>query len=98
VNPFSDAFNKVDRAVKAKQDYETKQIKQIFHDLVSGKYKSADDLKDDELKRLFALRDGSGKFDFEAIVAETEKKRAPLAAAIREAFVPVTHTLRIAAE
>lgn len=98
VNPFSDAFNKVDRAVKAKQDYETKQIKQIFHDLVSGKYKSAEDIKDEELKRLFALRDSNGKFDFEAIVAETEKKRAPLAAAIREAFVPVTHTLRIAAE
>jgi len=98
VNPFSDAFNKVDRAVKAKQDYETKQIKQIFHDLVSGKYKTADDVKDEELKRLFALRDSAGKFDFEAIVAETEKKRAPLAAAIREAFVPVTHTLRIAVE
>jgi lysophospholipase L1-like esterase len=97
-NPFSDAFNAVDRAVKAKQDYETKQIKQIFHDLVSGKYKTADDVKDAEMKRLFALRDGTGKFDIEAIVAETEKKRAPLAAAIREAFVPVTHALRIAAE
>ena len=30
-NPFSDAFNRVDEAVKAKQDYETKQIKKIFH-------------------------------------------------------------------
>jgi lysophospholipase L1-like esterase len=98
VNPFSDAFNKVDRAVKAKQDYETKQIKQIFHDLVSGKYKSADDLKDEEMKRLFALRGPDGKFDRDMIAAETEKKRGPLAAAIREAFVPVTHTLSIAPE
>lgn len=30
-NPFSDAFAKVDDAVKAKQSYETKQIKNIFH-------------------------------------------------------------------
>lgn len=31
VNPFSDAFQKVDAAVAAKQAYETRQIKQIFH-------------------------------------------------------------------
>jgi hypothetical protein len=31
VNPFSDAFKKVDEAVAAKQSYETKQIKNIFH-------------------------------------------------------------------
>jgi hypothetical protein len=31
VNPFSDAFQKVDGAVAAKQAYETRQIKQIFH-------------------------------------------------------------------
>lgn len=30
-NPFSDAFKKVDEAVAAKQAYETKQIKQVFH-------------------------------------------------------------------
>jgi lysophospholipase L1-like esterase len=30
-NPFCDAFKKVDEAVAAKQAYETKQIKQIFH-------------------------------------------------------------------
>jgi hypothetical protein len=30
-NPFSEAFRKVDEAVAAKQAYETKQIKQIFH-------------------------------------------------------------------
>jgi hypothetical protein len=31
VNPFSEPFKKVDEAVAAKQAYETKQIKQIFH-------------------------------------------------------------------
>jgi hypothetical protein len=30
VNPFSDAFAKVDAAITAKQSYETKQIKQTF--------------------------------------------------------------------
>jgi hypothetical protein len=30
VNPFSEAFASVDKAVAAKQSYETKQIKQIF--------------------------------------------------------------------
>ena len=30
-NPFSDAFAKVDRAVAAKQGYETRQIKDLFH-------------------------------------------------------------------
>jgi hypothetical protein len=31
VNPFSEAFNKVDNAVIAKQNYETHQIKELFH-------------------------------------------------------------------
>jgi lysophospholipase L1-like esterase len=31
VNPFSDAFNRVDDAVAKKQAYETRQIKELFH-------------------------------------------------------------------
>jgi lysophospholipase L1-like esterase len=31
VNPFSEAFAKVDAAVAAKQEYETRQIKDLFH-------------------------------------------------------------------
>ena len=31
VNPFSDAFKRVDEAVKKKQEYETEQIKKQFH-------------------------------------------------------------------
>ena len=70
VNPFSEAFNQVDAAVKAKQEYETTQIKKIFHG-------------------------PEGKADMERAVEETEATRAPLAAAIQAAFVPVKHTLTI---
>lgn len=69
-NPFSEAFGKVDAAVLAKQAYETKQVKQVFH----GK---------------------EGKADMEAAVQRTEAERADRVAAIRAAFVPVTHTLRL---
>ncbi len=70
VNPFSEAFRRVDDAVGAKQAYETTQIKKIFHG--------------DE-----------GKQDMEAAVKRTEAERAPLAAAIRAAMVPVRHSIRI---
>jgi hypothetical protein len=73
VNPFSEAFAKVDAAVAAKQAYETKQIKQDF-------------------------RSAEAKTDMEAVAAQTEKEREPLVAAIKSAFVPVTHTIKISAE
>ena len=69
VNPFSEAFQKVDAAVLAKQAFETVQIKTIFH--------------------------GPEGKNMEKAVNTTEEKRAPLAAAIRSAFVPVRHTLRL---
>lgn len=70
--PFDEAFKRLDEAVGRKQNYETKQIKSLFH----GE---------------------EGKVDMEATVALTEKARAPLAAAIRDALVPVSHTLKIEA-
>ncbi len=73
LNPFSEAFAKVDAAVAAKQAYETKQIKGIFH--------GAD-----------------GKADMEAAAAKTEKEREALVEAIKAAFVPVTHRIRITAQ
>ncbi|NBV25091.1 MAG: hypothetical protein EBS05_24620 [Proteobacteria bacterium] len=73
VNPFSEAFNKVDAAVAAKQGYETHQIKNMFH---GPEY----------------------RVEPETIIALTEKFRTPLANAIKTAFVPVTHTLKITAE
>ena len=71
VNPFSDAFNKVDNAVAAKQAYETRQIKELFHG-------------------------PEGKVDLDKTAALTEEVRAPLASAVKDAFVPVTYTIRIA--
>lgn len=73
VNPFSDAFNKVDGAVAAKQGYETHQIKNMFH---GPEFRA----------------------EPETIIALTEKFRTPLANAIKTAFVPVTHSLKVTAE
>jgi hypothetical protein len=73
VNPFTEAFENVDKAVAAKQAYETTQIKTYFHG-------------------------PPGKSDMEVTVDKTERERLPLVAAIRSAFVPVTHTIRIEAE
>jgi len=44
------------------------------------------------------FRSQAAKEDIEAVAAETEKERTPLADAIKAAFVPVTHTLRIEPE
>ncbi len=51
-----------------------------------------------ETKQIKSLFHGEeGKVDMEATVALTEKARAPLAAAIRDALVPVTHSVKIEA-
>ena len=72
-NPFSKAFAKVDAAVAAKQDYETRQIKVLFHG-------------------------PEAQTDMAAVEKFTERFRKPLAAAIHDAFVPVTHTIKIVSE
>ena len=72
-NPFSAAFARVDAAVAAKQDYETRQIKQDFHSQ-------------------------QAQTNMQAVVERTEAERAPLEAAIKAAFMPVTHTITIEAE
>jgi len=71
-NPFCEPFKRVDEAVAAKQAYETKQIKQVFH----SKEAQADMTK---------------------AVEQTEAERAPLAAAIAAAVVPVRHSILIRA-
>jgi hypothetical protein len=96
VNPFSEAFAKVDKAVAAKQSYETRQIKTVFHGL--RQYKTADEIKDEELKRLYASCNIDGKWDKDLVAGETEKTRAPLAQAIKDALVPVTHIIKIEAQ
>ena len=69
-NPFCDAFKRVDQAVAAKQAYETKQIKSVFHSK-------------------------EARTEMDRLVRETEAQRAPLAAAIAAAMVPVEHRLTI---
>jgi len=88
-NPFSAAFAKVDAAVAAKQAYETKQVKTIFHGILQ--YNSRDVNGDREARKIFGEAS-------DLVAADTEKTRAPLAAAIKEAFVPVVHTVRVEAE
>jgi len=72
-NPFSDAFNKVDEAVAAKQAFETTEIKKTF-------------------------RSAEAKADMEGTVAKAEQEREPLVAAVKAAFVPVTHVIKIEPE
>jgi lysophospholipase L1-like esterase len=42
-----------------------------------------------------AFRSPAAKTDLEGVAAQTEKEREPLAAAIKAAFVPVKHTIKI---
>jgi hypothetical protein len=45
-----------------------------------------------------SFRSKEAKANMEAVAARTEKEREPLVAAIKAAFVPVTHTIKISAE
>jgi len=49
-----------------------------------------------QIKQVF--RSTEAKTDMEAVATRTESERAPLAAAIKTAFAPVTHTIQIVAE
>ena len=49
-----------------------------------------------QIKQTF--RSKEAKADIEGVVAQTEKEREPLVAAIKAAFVPVTHTIKISGE
>jgi len=49
-----------------------------------------------EIKKKFHSKDPTA--DMEVIVKEQEKQREPLVAAVKAAFVPVTHTIKIVAE
>lgn len=70
-NPFCDAFERVEKAVAAKQEFETHQVKRVFH----GR---------------------AGRDNMEQAVADTEKERKPLAAAVRAAVRPVKHVIDVA--
>ena len=95
-NPFTSAFAKVDNAVGKKQAYETTQIKTVFHQVLNGQIKSAEDTKDPEIKQLLGIRTPDGKLDVEGVIQATEIKRGLLAQQIREAIAPVRHLIKIA--
>lgn len=80
-NPFSEAFAKVDAAVAAKQEFETKEIKQDFRPQ-NNPHPTYDEIVDRT----------------EKVLAEDEKTHGTLAAAVHDAFVPVTHVIKIEAE
>jgi lysophospholipase L1-like esterase len=81
VNPFSEAFAKVDAAVAAKQEFETKEMKTDFRPK-GVQNPSIDDVIDQT----------------EKVVKGDEKTHDKLAAAVRDAFVPVKHVIKILAE
>ena len=81
VNPFNEAFAKVDAAIAAKQEFETKEMKTDFRP--KGVQKpSIDDVA----------------AQTEKVVKEDEQTHEKLAAAVRNAFVPVTHVIQITPE
>lgn len=81
-NPFSAAFAKVDAAIAAKQAYETKEVQDVFHEAGSRPKPT--------MKQISAHTD--------QVVEKAEKEHAALVAAVKSAFVPVIHTIRIVAE
>jgi lysophospholipase L1-like esterase len=80
-NPFSEAFAKVDAAVAAKQDFETREIKQDFRP-PNNSHPTNDEIV----------------AQTEKVLADDEKTHGTLAAAVHDAFVPVTHVIKIEAE
>jgi hypothetical protein len=46
-----------------------------------------------QIKEIF--RSPEAKSDMEAVAARTEREREPLADAVKAAFVPITHTIKI---
>jgi lysophospholipase L1-like esterase len=89
-NPFSAAFAKVDAAVAAKQDYETKEVQKLF--------RGGDGTNNAQIR-------GNNGMNMEQIIDHTdqiisgaEKEHDLLAAAVHSTFVPVTHVIKIVAQ
>jgi lysophospholipase L1-like esterase len=69
----------------------------------SAAFKNVDDAvaakQENETKEIkVTFRSAEAKADMDGTAAKAEQERAPLAAAIKAAFVPVSHTIKIAAE
>ena len=78
-NPFTAAFAKVDAAVAAKQAFESMEVNTLFHQVAGTPHPT--------MGQIIAHTD--------QIVGETEKEHSVLVAKVVDAFVPVTHAIRI---
>ncbi len=78
-NPFCDQWKKVDSAIRAKENFETKLHKQILHEMASS-------LKQDLPEEKEAI---------DRIVAAAEKKQKTLSDNVAALITPVKHSIRI---
>ncbi len=83
------------RGVNLADDFEVNPFSDAF-EKVSAAVGAKQAYETKQIKQEF--RSPEAKADMEAVAAKTEQERAPLVAAIRSAFVPVTHAIKITAE
>ncbi len=83
------------RGVNLADDFATNPFSDAF-EKVSAAVGEKQNFETKQIKQEF--RSPEAKADMEAVAAKTEQERAPLVAAIRSAFVPVTHAIKITAE
>lgn len=76
-------------------DFETNPFSDAFKKVDEAVY-AKQAYETEQIKKIF--HGPEGKADMEAAVTATEVKRTPLAAAVKTAFVPVTHTIKITAK
>ena len=83
------------RGVNLADDFQTNPFSEAFAK-VDAAVAAKQVFETKQIKQSF--RSPEAKTDMEAVAAQTEKEREPLVAAIKKAFVPVTHIIKISAE
>ncbi len=83
------------RGVNLAADFEVNPFSDAFN-AVDEAVAKKQAFETDQIKKQF--HGDAGKADMEGTVEKTEAERAPLVAAIKTAFVPVTHTIEITPE
>ncbi len=83
------------KGINLAADFETNPFSEAFA-AVDQAVAKKQAFETDQIKKFF--HGDAGKADMENTVAETEHTREPLVAAIKAAFVPVTHTITITAQ
>ncbi len=83
------------RGVNLAEDFVTNAFSEAFIK-VDKAVATKQSYETEQIKKSF--RSAEAKTNLTVVVTRTESERAPLAKAIQEAFVPVTHTIKIEAE